>query len=193
MIASFINSFYNNYITIVNFQNLMSPFINKNYINTNNDNKFKHLNKSSSNYDKDKSENTELTKNIQSKNEILEKMKDHKSKKNINKLPYIKKKADKNDSTSVIRNKENNENSNGNEEKIGNFIFYLYYKLTCNKKNKSFKNYSKFRTKIMSEEHLLKNHLDVYSLLKMCNKNEFELENKYNIKDLMNNGKFIII
>ena len=75
-----------------------------------------------------------------------------------------------------------------NEDKIGTFIYYLFYKITCNKKNKSFQNYEKFRNKIMSEEHLLKNHLDVYSLLKMYNKDEIEFDKKYNLEDLMNNG-----
>ena len=40
----------------------------------------------------------------------------------------------------------------------------------------------------MSEENLLKNHLDVYSLLKMYNKDEIEFDKKYNLEDLMNNG-----
>ena len=44
MIAGVINSFYNNYITIVNFQNLLTPYINKNNNNGNNNNKFKNIN-----------------------------------------------------------------------------------------------------------------------------------------------------
>ena len=191
IIAGFINSFYNNYITIVNFKNLLTPYVYKNNINNN---KFKNLSKSSSNYDKDKSENTELSKNFPSKNEILGQKQIYESKTTLNKVPYIKEKPDKNESISIMENKDNNEsvdenvNVNGNDEKIGNFIFYLFHKLTCYKKNKSIKNYENFREKIMSEEHLIKNHFDIYSLLKMCSKNEIELENKFNLKDLMNNG-----
>ena len=40
----------------------------------------------------------------------------------------------------------------------------------------------------MSEEHILKNNLDVYSLLKMSEINGFKLENKYQLKDLFNYG-----
>ena len=193
LIAGFINSFYNNYITIVNFQKLMSPFINKNNINSNNNNKFKNINKnsnknSSSISEKDISENIELEKKSQSKKEISEKPKE-KSKANINNLTYIKEKEYKNNST-ILDSNENLEKVElkENEDKIGTFIYYLFYKITCNKKNKSFQNYEKFRNKIMSEEHLLKNHLDVYSLLKMYNKNEIEFDKKYNFEDFMNNG-----
>ena len=39
----------------------------------------------------------------------------------------------------------------------------------------------------MSEENLLKNHLDVYCLLKMYNKDEIEFDKSYNLNDLINN------
>ena len=139
IIAGFINSFYNNYITIVNFKNLLTPYVYKNNINNN---KFKNLSKSSSNYDKDKSENTELSKNFPSKNEILGQKQIYESKTTLNKVPYIKEKPDKNESISIMENKDNNEsvdenvNVNGNDEKIGNFIFYLFHKLENRKKFK---------------------------------------------------------
>ena len=41
----------------------------------------------------------------------------------------------------------------------------------------------------MSEENILKNHLDLYSLLKMSEKNGFELNKKYELKDLLNHDK----
>ena len=40
----------------------------------------------------------------------------------------------------------------------------------------------------MSEENILKNHLNIYRLLKMSEKNGFELKNKFQLKDLINLG-----
>ena len=40
--------------------------------------------------------------------------------------------------------------------------------------------------KIMSEENLLNNYLDIYSLIQTNKINGFELENNYKIKDLIN-------
>ena len=48
-----------------------------------------------------------------------------------------------------------------------NFWYFRWYKLTCRKKNRYFKEYEDFRIKIISEENLIKNHLNICNLLKV--------------------------
>ena len=50
-----------------------------------------------------------------------------------------------------------------------NFWYYRWYKLTCGKKNKYFKEYEDFRIKIISEENIIKNHLNICNLIKVNN------------------------
>ena len=68
------------------------------------------------------------------------------------------------------------------------FYKFLFYKLSCNKKNIYYNVYHNFRIKIISEEHFIRSHLNIYNLLKVdakkrnANKKRFS----YQIKDLMN-------
>ena len=70
----------------------------------------------------------------------------------------------------------------------GSFFKFLLYKLSCNKKNKYYYVYHNFRIKIISEEHFIRSHLNIYNLLKAnakkrnANKRRFS----YQINDLMN-------
>ena len=45
-----------------------------------------------------------------------------------------------------------------------NFLSYIFFKLTFEKKNRYFKVYEKLRMKILSEQHLLRNHLIYYPI-----------------------------
>ena len=47
-----------------------------------------------------------------------------------------------------------------------NFWQYRWYKFTCGKKYSYFKEYENFRIKIISEENIIKNHLNICNLLK---------------------------
>ena len=68
------------------------------------------------------------------------------------------------------------------------FYKFLFYKLSCNKKNIYYNIYNNFRIKIISEEHFIRSHLNIYNLLKVnakkrnANKRRFI----YQIEDLMN-------
>ena len=73
-----------------------------------------------------------------------------------------------------IENKNIEEFINKNLKKDKSFSFcnYFVYKITFGKKRKNFSIYDKFRTKILSEESLLKNYLSIFNLLKATkNKN----------------------
>ena len=80
--------------------------------------------------------------------------------------------------------------SNENTLKTYHSSFYkfLLYKLSCDKKNKYYYVYHNFRVKIISEEHFIRSHLNIYNLLKV-NANKRNADKRrfsYQIKDLMN-------
>ena len=80
-------------------------------------------------------------------------------------------------------------NINNNEKlkrqnKQNNFFYFILYQITCGKKFTTFDVYKKFRKKIISEEHLIRNHLNVYNLLKYTEKKRTR-RNSYQLKDLI--------
>ena len=69
---------------------------------------------------------------------------------------------------------------------FSNFWKFILFKLSIGKKKNAFEFYHKFRVKLLSEEHLIKNHLNIYILLrlhksKMSNKRRFSFQ----LKDLI--------
>ena len=90
-------------------------------------------------------------------------------------------KYNKNDITA-----KNNDKKDNNKTSEKTFFGYLFYKFSCEKRNKSFKFYENFRIKIISEEHLIKNHLNIYNLLKVAKRSKNFMRNSYHLKDLVN-------
>ena len=86
----------------------------------------------------------------------------------------IKKKDEKN-----IKHLKKTNNKN-------NFWNYILYKIFKQKKNNPFKVYEKFRMKIISEEHLIKNHLKIYNLLKITEKKRLRKTSTFHLSDLIN-------
>ena len=66
------------------------------------------------------------------------------------------------------------------------FCKYILSKLLCGKKYKWFEIYQNFRKKIISEEHLIKNYLNIYNLLKANEHKKIFKRNSYLLKDLIN-------
>jgi len=127
-----------------------------------------------------------------SKNEKLVKV--NKEKEN-SKSDYIFQTDDKdmNNKNKKEENKINEKNKNeGNKNKIDkykekNLCSFFIYKISCGKKdNNNFKTYESFRTKIISEEHLIRNHLNIYNLLKVSKKKLNSRRNNYDLKDIVN-------
>ena len=58
-----------------------------------------------------------------------------------------------------------------------NFWNYLCYRLSFRNKKKYFKIYENFRLKIISEEHFMKNHLNIYNLMKITKKKRLSRRN----------------
>ena len=173
--ATYINLFYNNYKILSDSEKLIYPSINQNI-------KMPNLSKNYQNYETNKSNNTEVGKIVNSKNELNENQKVLKSNTNLNNYAYIKEKGYKDDSKIINHNE--NEYSQIKNEKI-NFLGYFKYKITCNKNNNYIKLLEIFRKKIISEEHLIKNHLNVHSLLKINEINGFDNITNFQLKELI--------
>ena len=121
--------------------------------------------------------------NIYNKNES--------DKSNMNLFNEIEKK--KKDKNNVNRKDTSNYYIDlNNKEKIKaniknkNFLNFVFYEISCKHKKKSFKVYEKFRKKILSEEHLVRNHLNIYNLLKVTEKKRSSKRYSYQLKDLIN-------
>ena len=64
------------------------------------------------------------------------------------------------------------------------FLNYIFFKLSFEKKNTYFKTYENLRKKILSEQHLIRNHLNIYTLLKVTKSKRLASENNYHLNDL---------
>ena len=187
ILASFINSFYNNFKTISDFEKILSPNINNKENLKNKIDNIQHLTNNKIN----NSENTVIEKNINSKdnmNNIVELEKISKKNSNINDRAYRMETKYKEDSTVINSNNSENNNNNIQKNIRNNFWIFIISKISCKKKNNYFNIYKNLRNKIISEEHLLKNNLNVFSLLKMSESNGFELDNKFILNELISNG-----
>ena len=71
-------------------------------------------------------------------------------------------------------------------EKLKNICSFLFFKLSCEKKENIFKIYNEFRIKMISEEHLIKNHLKIYLLLRVTERKRLNMRSSYQLKDLIN-------
>ena len=201
--SSLISCLYHQYIIMIDTENLLSSSLEeeKNFnhkIKSIKLEKIKKIQKSKTDeLEGEKSNNT--LKNINqkhdlynSKNENL--IKANKEKEN-SKSDYIFQ-TDYKDMNNKYKKEENKisekKNNEDNKNKIDkykekNFWSYFIYKISCGKKdNSNFKTYESFRTKIISEEHLIRNHLNIYNLLKVSKKKLNSRRNNYHLKDLIN-------
>ena len=177
-LAIFINRFYNNYIILYDTEHLLESSIDYEKRKT---------------YSFKKKNNTQIRKSN-------EKIKDQKGlNKVVNQLNEKDNSKSKNfcltnreemiNINKIKKDEKNIDNANNKtiNNKSNNFWQYVLFKLSFEKKNHSFKMYRNFRIKILSEEHLVRNHLNVYNLLRV---NERKLISKkkysYHLKDLIN-------
>ena len=197
-VSIFLNSFYNNYIILKDTDNLLNSSIyyeknniKKNNINTNNEKKLHDIKKNFHKENDKKEVKSDL--NIgKSKNKILKNITDKDiSKSNDFCITDLRERNNKSKISDKAENNktEGNENTNINNfnKKTNQFWKYILFKFSINKNNNTFEVYKKFRIKIISEEHLIRNHLNIYNLLRI---NERKLNSKrrysYQLKDLLN-------
>ena len=202
VVSFFINSLYNEYIVLIDTEELLFSSIyseennKKEVIKTENSkNKIKDLEKNNINNHLKKSSDRNIITNDNSGKKrddkelsksnvsIIEKYKD-----NFNDKAQNKSKLNKINNIDINKKKQNEEKENIKNEGNGkkNFWSFLLFKLSCEKKNTSFKIYKDFRVKIISENHLIRNHLNIYNLLKISEKKRNFRRNSYKLKDLIN-------
>ena len=192
--ASLVNSLYNKYIVLIDTEKLLSSSVEKEKDYKPKNAKFekakKVLKNKTSELDEDKSNNT--LKNINEKHNLYNSksnklINSNKEKDNLKNDYYNFKTEYKNINNNYNKEKNNDDNKNKIENyKEKNFWSYFCYKISNGKKNNNFRIYESFRTKIISEEHLIRNYLNIYNLLKVSKKKLYSRRNSYHLKDLIN-------
>ena len=199
IISIYINSLYNNYIVLSDTESLLHSSIHsEKHIN----NKIeKRKEKEKKNIKNKKIRELDWVKNIaENKNSSAQKIKNEKPDRNIKNTKLNNNSENSNCIVNLekintnidFKNPNNNKIKDDNFEKnrtlkrrITNFFEYLFYELSCKRKKHYFKVYANFRIKIISEEHLIRNHLNVYNLLKVTERKRHYRRNSYQINDLI--------
>ena len=92
-------------------------------------------------------------------------------------------------STEKLNYKTNNKKfrfiENTKKLELTNFFYYLIFLITCRKKKQYFNFYREFRMKIISEEHLIRNHLNIYNLLRVTERKRNYKRNSYQLNELI--------
>ena len=195
LLAFYLNYFYNSYIVLSDTQILLSNLIQTEKGNIDSRrNFFQRLNnfkdvedKKEKPKEKDKNDFSSTTRiNNSRTNKSVINPKDENSS-SINstnsKIKQQKYNIDRNKIKSLVLSKENTL-----KNYHSSFYKFLLYKLSCDKKNKYYNVYYNFRIKIISEEHFIRSHLNIYNLLKVNEKkrNKNKKRFSYQVNDLLN-------
>ena len=196
IISIYINSLYNNYIVLSDTENLLLSSIHTEKHINNKKEKENTKNKKIKELDKEKN-------NSENKNYLAQKVKNEKPNKNMKNIKMNSNSQRSNFIVSLdkintnfemnnpnnINNKIKNSNIEGDrnvKRKITNFFDFLLYEINCCKNKKNYyKVYRDFRIKILSEEHLIRNHLNVYNLLRVTERKRHYRRNSYQMQDLI--------
>ena len=202
IIATYIHSLYNKFVILSDTETILNSLINteksihrkksqKNFNDKMKDiekeksleNHIKRKNKKTDTNNKNKSRNNKIENTIYTDNDI--------SKTNFKSLEKeLKNLKNQNKDSKEIRKIEalNMFKDNSKNKKAIKLSNYICFKISCERKENYFKIYENFRTKIISEEHLIRNHFNLYNILKVTEKKRHSLKNKYHLEDLL---KFI--
>ena len=190
IIAFYINSLYNNYIVLSDTEKLLFSSIHKEKrILKKKKFKYGQLEKIKKEVKKEKQiKSFDKKINTDKSNRKLSKSRNEEIpfKINNNFMTNYESKDEK-----INSKKENNElntdsiNYIDKINKGNNFWNYISFKFICKKSNNFFYVYNNFRKKIISEEHLIRNHLNIYNLIKFADKKRYFRRNSYQIKDLV--------
>ena len=195
IVAIYINSLYNNYIVLSDTEDLLNSSIRKERtINIKNEIERKRTRQKLRELKNEKIKNNisdnmdyslEKPKNKNSKNSKID---NNLSKSNnnigITSSDNINVNQYRIDTKKIkYLNKFNNKDE---REKGKNFFGFLLFKFSLEKKENIFKIYNEFRIKMISEEHLIKNHLNIYNLLRVTERKRFLRRNSYQLEDVIN-------
>jgi len=197
IISMYINSLYNNYIVISDTENLLHSSIHSE----------KHINKKIEKRKEKEIAKIEKIKEIDNKkknkneknNSLAQKVKNEKP----NRIKNTKLNNNSQNSNCFVSSEKINTNNdikipNDNKIKddnfeknrtlkrgITHFFDFFLHEISCKKKKHFFKVYTDFRIKIISEEHLIRNHLNVYNLLRVTERKRHYRRNSYKINDVI--------
>ena len=198
--AYYINILYNKFIVLSDTEVLLHSFLHSekhSHKYKNKENKNQNIQKLNE-LDNDKIKN-DTTKNHDTEKNNTEKpikKKINEKEKRLNNTSYMnnnlfssKENINTHISSEKLNNKVNNKNFSNikiaTKLELSNFFYYLIFLITCRKKKQYFKFYSEFRMKIISEEHLIRNHLDIYNLLKITERKRNYKRNSYQLNELI--------
>ena len=202
IIATYINFFYNKFVILSDTETILNSLIyteksiHKKKSQKNFNDKMKDIEKEKSleNDIKRNNKKTDINNKNKSRNNKIENtiyIDDGISKTNFKSLEKeLKNLKNQNKDSKEIRKIEalNMFKDNSKNKKAIKLSNYICFKISCERKENYFKIYENFRTKIISEEHLIRNHLNLYNILKVTEKKRHSLKNKYHVEDLI---KFI--
>ena len=194
IIAAYINAIYNKFIVLSDTEVLLNSIIHSEKLSNENKKNEKFQKLKELNNDKIKND---VTKALHKERFYTEK--DNKNKKNekdikMNNTSYMNSnlfasKENINFSSEKLKYKDNKNFGYIDTPKkleLTNFFNYLIFLITCRKKKQYFNFYREFRMKIISEEHLIRNHLNIYNLLKVTERKRNYRRNSYQLNDLVN-------
>ena len=194
MVAAYINILYNKFIVLSDTEILLQSIINSEKLSHEN----KEKQPKNKNIQRLKELDKDKIKNDTSKafhnNEKINKHKKNKKDKKVNDISYMNNnlfvsKENINISSEKLNSKVNNNQLKDSETskklELTNFFYYLIFLITCRKKKQYFNFYREFRIKIISEEHLIRNHLNIYNLLRATKRKRSFRRNSYQLNDLV--------
>ena len=188
LIAIFINKLYNNYIILCDTENLLFSTIDlEKTIYKKDSNKIR-ASKNKKNILKKSSERGKIInqKPIMKNEEIVNKTDSNISKSknltfNNSEINKSLEKLNKLDNNSKLKLKEIITFKSKHKKLFMNYLFFI---LTCKKNNRYFQIYENLRIKLLSEQHLIRNHLNIYTLLKVTKSKRLARKNTYHLSDL---------
>ena len=194
IIAAYINAIYNKFIVLSDTEVLLNSIIHSEKLSNENKKSEKIQKLKELNNDKIKND---VTKALHKERFYTEKANNNKKNEKdikVNNTSYMNSnlfasKENINFSSEKLKYKDNKNYRYIDTPKkleLTNFFNYLIFLITCRKKKQYFNFYREFRMKIISEEHLIRNHLNIYNLLKVTERKRNYRRNSYQLNDLVN-------
>ena len=199
IIAMSLNKLYNNYTVLSDTELLLHSSIdNEKKIHKEKSHQYQNLKNKLKGIEIDKknklSENRNSQTRINSENKVERKKRNKTSKEisinNSKSNSNIIINKDPEGINKVNSDYNNSEKRKNDDKKKGNskvnFWNYFLFKISCEKRKSFFDVYQKFRIKIISEEHLIRNHLNIYNLMRVTErKRNTRRRNSYQLNDLI--------
>jgi hypothetical protein len=187
--AFILNKLYNNFIILSDTKNLLFSLIDSEQPHSS---KRKKIRKSESLKIVKNNESMKQNSNLIKKSDLEKSI--NKFEKNINQSDYSFPLSQSNNN--LYKNESNIKYNNdekfnykfnitfNNIKEKHNFWNFILFKISCEKKYNFFRTFQKFRMKLLSEEHMIRNHLNIYKLLNISKTKNCSRIKSLHLKDL---------